>query len=203
MAIAVESMNALCTEIQEDILVAEAEAEEDGGSLTSNHVAQLKAYCTDIQSKIDINLKEAIDKVKRLDPSSSSNAKAVFEKTTPGFRVSLRNLLAKLRKSGSRTPTDSLDTGTRSPGVSISGLDNRFQSTSATGFKPYIEKLKIPTFSGKLEEWPEFRATFVDMMENVPESAKLQYLKSNLPAKDVSQISGLTTLAEAWERLER
>ena len=41
------------------------------------------------------------------------------------------------------------------------------------------------------------------MMENVPESAKLQYLRANIPAKDVSQIAGLTTLAEAWERLER
>ena len=43
----------------------------------------------------------------------------------------------------------------------------------------------------------------MDMMSNVPETAKIQYLKSNLPAKDVKQISGLTTLADAWERLER
>ena len=201
LAIAVESMNSLCSEIQADILVAEAEAEEDGGSLTSDHTVQLKSYCMDVQSKIDKNLMDAVDKVKRLDTKSITNVKAVFENTIPGFRISLRNLFARLRKS---TPgINSVSPNTGSPTESVSGLDSRSQNSTNTGFKPYIEKLKLPTFSGKLEEWPEFRAIFVDMMENVPESAKLQYLRANIPAKDVSQIAGLTTLAEAWERLER
>ena len=142
-----------------------------------------------------------MDKVKRLDTNSTTNAKTVFDKTIPGFRVSLRNLLARIRKSGTGAPADSVSNS--SPAGSVSGLDNRSQASNNTGFKPYIEKLKLPTFSGKLEEWPEFRAIFVDMMENVRGSAKLQYLRANIPAKDVSQIAGLTTLAEAWERLER
>ena len=150
LAIAVETMNALCTEIQSDILVAEAEAEEDAGSLTSDHAIQLKSYCVDIQSKIDRNLKDAVDKVKRLDTNSTTNAKTVFDKTIPGFRVSLRNLLARIRKSGTGAPADSVSNS--SPAGSVSGLDNRSQASNNTGFKPYIEKLKLPTFSGKLEE---------------------------------------------------
>ena len=42
-------------------------------------------------------------------------------------------------------------------GGSVSGSDVQALGGSVTqGYKPFIEKLKPPVFSGKVEEWPEF-----------------------------------------------
>ena len=197
LRIAEEAMTSLVEEIEADIACAKSEIEVEEEPLHSVQAAQLKEYCSTIQSKIDTNLKEAVEKVKRLGHKRNTCVDQVFKEKIPAFRTSLRDILAGLRRAASQTPSRE---------GSVCGLpvhDASISTSGVNGYKPYIEKLKLPTFSGKIEEWPEFRAVFVDMMTNVPESARIQYLKSNLPAKDVQQISGLTTMKDAWERLER
>ena len=199
--LAVDAMCALSDEVEADLTSAETESTEE--DLLPGHAVQLKEYCDSIELKIDTKLRDAVEKVKRLDVDNATNAGTIFSQKIPTFKFRIRNMLSILRRASS---CGNSVTPNVSPAGSVNGntgSEDSANSQSVNGFKPYIEKLKLPVFSGKVEDWPEFRAIFMDMMSNVPETAKIQYLKSNLPAKDVRQISGLTTLADAWERLER
>ena len=201
LAIAEEAMIAIAEDIEADIACIKSETENEEEPPNSEQIVQMKEYCGSIQLKIDTNLKEAVEKVKRLGNNRSTTVDDVFKVKIPAFKTSLRDILASLRRAASHTSSAASDLSRED---SISGCTPSISSGNTTNvFKPYVEKLKLPSFSGKIEEWPEFRSVFVDMMANVPESAQIQYLKSNLPSKDVKQISGLTTMREAWERLER
>ena len=71
------------------------------------------------------------------------------------------------------------------------------------GYKPFLERLKPPTFSGKVEDWPEFRAVWQELLADMPESVQIQHIKTNLPANDSKRIAGIKTMREVWQRLER
>ena len=48
----------------------------------------------------------------------------------------------------------------------------------------YLPKLKELTFSGNVEDWPEFRRNWQARFSNVPDDVQIQYLKRALPSKD-------------------
>ena len=75
-------------------------------------------------------------------------------------------------------------------------------STRST-YKPYIERLKPPKFSGKIEDWPDFRSVWNDLIADYPESVQVQHLKENLPEVDAKRIAGVKSMAEIWRRLEK
>ena len=68
----------------------------------------------------------------------------------------------------------------------------------------FIEKAKIPNFSGKLEEYPDFKHQFCDLTLNCghPPSALLQQLRDKVPQEARAELVGAKTLAEAWETLD-
>ena len=71
----------------------------------------------------------------------------------------------------------------------------------STGYKPFMEKLKLPTFSGKVKEWPEFRAVWKELFAGYPDSIQLQHLKSHIPAADARRITGIKNMEATWTRL--
>ena len=71
------------------------------------------------------------------------------------------------------------------------------------GYKPFLERLKPPTFSGKVEDWPEFRSVWKDLLSDYPESVQVQHLKSNIPSADAKRVVGVKSMDEMWRRLEK
>ncbi len=66
-----------------------------------------------------------------------------------------------------------------------------------------LPKLHMPTFSGKLTEWQAFWAAFsscVDSNVDLPDSHKLQLLKSNLVGDAKNQIGGFSTTDAGYQK---
>ena len=68
-----------------------------------------------------------------------------------------------------------------------------------------LEKIKLPQFSGKCEEWGDFKRVFEELVgpENYPPILYLTQLRSLLPKEAVARIEGVTAIHEAWERLDK
>ena len=54
-----------------------------------------------------------------------------------------------------------------------------------------------------IEDWPEFRSMWKDLMVGYPESIQIQHMKTNLPANDAKSVAGVKTMDEMWRRLEK
>ena len=67
----------------------------------------------------------------------------------------------------------------------------------------HLPKLSALTFSGKVEEWPEFRRDWNGRYGNLPDAIQLQYLKPALPVKDQSKITAVNSMSECWRRLAK
>ena len=74
---------------------------------------------------------------------------------------------------------------------------------SHRGYKPYMERLKAPSFSGKVQDWPEFRSIWKELLSDYPERVQVQHLRDNVPEADKRRIAGVTTMAEVWKRLDK
>ena len=68
----------------------------------------------------------------------------------------------------------------------------------------YLERVKLPSFSGSVEDFGEFRAQFQELChgENYTDVIELAQLRQKLPKEAVSLLVGITTAAVAWSRLE-
>ena len=68
----------------------------------------------------------------------------------------------------------------------------------------HVEKVKLPTFSGKQEEFSEFKSQFRELCqgERYTPILELAQMKLKLPREALAAISGLRCPSEAWLRLE-
>ena len=89
------------------------------------------------------------------------------------------------------------------PDGSIRSTPPAIQSNPYSGHKPYMKKLDPPTFSGKVEEWPEFRSVWKDLMSDLPDSIQIQHFKANIPAGDQKRAFAIKTMKDMWTRLEK
>ena len=103
----------------------------------------------------------------------------------------LRQLKSDIRHASSATPSSD----TRSTPDST--------RHAATGLRPFIERLKPPTFSGKIEDWPEFRSVWTELLAEYPENVQVQHLREHIPETDKKRIVGVKTMGEIWRRLEK
>ena len=72
-------------------------------------------------------------------------------------------------------------------------------------FKTFLEKTKLPYFSGRVEEYPDFKQQFVELTDQAgyPEAVLLSMLREKLPKDGKDLIAGVREVKEAWERLSR
>ena len=68
----------------------------------------------------------------------------------------------------------------------------------STSHLPRLEHLK---FSGRVEEWPEFKRNWISQFRRLVNDTQLQYLKPALPPKDRAKVSAVTTMDMCWTRL--
>ena len=68
----------------------------------------------------------------------------------------------------------------------------------------HVEKVKLPTFSGRHEEFSEFRAQFRELCkgERYTPVLEMAQLRLKLPREALTAITGLQEPEEAWKRLE-
>ena len=195
LALALASMNHLSDAIDKDIKSVEDEINVDGSALSESYVKELKEFCSDIQKRIDVEFKDSAEKLARLDQGSTSTAIRSLKDSRSNFSDRLRVVQTTLRRAS----------GSASAIVTERSVSNVSSGSteSTTGYKPFIERIKPPTFSGKVEDWPEFRCMWKDLLVDLPDSIQVQHIKSHVPQIDAKRITGLKTMNEVWERLER
>ena len=68
----------------------------------------------------------------------------------------------------------------------------------------FLERVKLPTFSGSVEDYGEFKTQFQELCrgESFTGVIELAQLRQKLPRDAVAMLRGLSTPDEAWARLE-
>ena len=116
----------------------------------------------------------------------------------------VRDIVSRLATDidSERRASDELDL--RAPGPSVSDQSTRSAETSSQYRAGFIEKAKIPVFSGRLEDYPDFKDQFRDLTQNCghPPSALLQQLRDKVPSEAKTELVGAKSLEEAWESLD-
>jgi hypothetical protein len=80
----------------------------------------------------------------------------------------------------------------------------RPRSTSFSGGAHLLEKVRLPTFSGKIEDWADFKSCFNELIQigNYPALVQIAQLKCKLPTEAIDLITGLDTVDKVWSRLD-
>ena len=169
LTLAVGQMNAIGNSIHDDLLMVEQEVAATGACLTEGHIIDLKEMCRSIEEKVDGKYRDAAGKVARMNLGNITNATRVLEDNVKDYHGRIRQAMADLRRVRSSTPISG--TGHHTP-PTISSVTGG--STSA-GYKPYMERLKPPVFSGRVEDWPEFRSVWKDLLSGYPDSICAAY----------------------------
>ena len=196
LSLAIATFDQLGVAIGRDLQAIEEELSAGVISQTDSYLTELKELCIEIEKKMNVDLKEAAQKLASLDQAGTIGAAQKVSRLLTQFSDRLRSIRTEIRQArGTVTPSSN---------GSVDGSATTVPSQSATqGYKPFIERLKPPTFSGKVEEWPEFRSVWKDLLAELPESVQIQHIKSHLLAADVKRIVGIGSMSEVWERLER
>ena len=187
------AVNVLLTTIQSDLDAVEEETGDVNTVVSESWIADMKEFCSKIEKMISVDYKEASEKLARLDKHRATGAAVGMSQNMVDYTRSLRAVQSDIRKlnsSRSSTPSTAASVETVSPW------------DSGRGHKAYMERLKTPSFSGKVEEWPEFRSVWTALMSDLPDSVQIQHVKASLPASDSKRVAGLKTMAEVWARLE-
>ena len=69
--------------------------------------------------------------------------------------------------------------------------------------RSYLPRLPELSFSGKVEDWPDFRRKWTARYGSVSKDVQVQYLKQSLPAKDKAKVTAIMDIDECWKILER
>ena len=79
-------------------------------------------------------------------------------------------------------------------------------SQGGGGRRSQLAKLKLTSFSGRAEDWPEFRQVFNDFTrgEELTDAVLIAYLRESLTTRDAKGLlEGKTATTEAWKALDR
>ena len=192
LELAIVGMNSISNSIDHDIRTAEQEI-MDSESIQGDSLTDMKDFLAEIDRRIRIDYKEASENCVRLDTKRTTGAMKALIDNTAAFSSRLRTLQAALRRSRSGGATI---LGDRASPVGSVGITH-------SGYKPYIKKLEPPTFTGKVEDWPEFRSVWQDLLSDMPESIQIQHFKTKIPEADAKRVAGVKSMTEMWRRLEK
>ena len=71
--------------------------------------------------------------------------------------------------------------------------------------RSFIEKIKLPTYSGQLEAWPDFLKAWSDITapEKMTDAVELLCLRQHIPQEARDLLDGVQDMVTAWSRLKR
>ena len=77
-------------------------------------------------------------------------------------------------------------------------------SATCSRARGHLEKVRLPNFSGRSEDYAEFKMLFQQLCggEMYPSVIELTQLRQKIPKDAVQTIAGLTSPEEAWKRLD-
>ena len=77
-------------------------------------------------------------------------------------------------------------------------------SSACSRTQGHLEKVRLPNFSGRSEDYAEFKMLFQQLCggEMYPSVIELTQLRQKIPKDAVQTIAGLTSPGEAWKRLD-
>ena len=174
LQLAVLAYNTLNDAIENDLQALEMETGTEAGVLVEAQIIELKEFAADIERRVKGEYTFSGEKCARLDIDNALNTIEGLTANTKNYLDRLRVVHAELRRnraSASRSPMVSL----ASPSASVIGDKS---------YKPFMKRLEPPTFSGKIEDWPEFRSIWQVLLADFPESVQVQHLKSKNPDAD-------------------
>ena len=198
--LAIKSFEHICTTIYADLTSMEQDMLTSAGHYTEAFLADMKDFSSSTEIMINKDMKEAAEKVARLDTDRVSGIPGKMAANLTDFTRRLRATQASIRRA--RTIVLCTNSSSTDTSGSVS-RESTPSSENSRGYKSYLEKLKPPTFSGRVEDWPEFRAVWNELLGDVPESIQVQHVRNHLPAADAKKVSGVKTMEEVWQRLER
>lgn len=142
----------------------------------------MKLQLNEAKSKLDHNLPLLYKKLQNLNPSKLTEYAGDYDE----FNNSMI-----MRIIGAQTE---ISTKKEKPIIA----DTTSSSDKFLNHLPRLEPLK---FSGKVEEYPEFKRNWLSRFGNLDSGIQLQYLKPSLPLKDQPKVSAVDTIEECWTRL--
>ena len=94
--------------------------------------------------------------------------------------------------------------------IQVKMWEGRSKTTESPGEPPparrsgHVEKVKLPTFSGRQEDFSEFQSQFKELCrgEGYTPVLEMAQLKMKLPKEALTALTGLRDPRKAWERLE-
>ena len=169
-------LNSIGDSINDDLQGLEQEVVTSVEVLDDIYIRDIKETCAAIEKRIRNEYKEAGEKLAKLDTGRTMNTVALLTSNTKLYLDRIRALQLALRRARSTvTPDDSV-------------LSTPVVGHVTSGYKPFIKKLEPPTFSGKIEDWPEFRCFWKDLLQDLPDSIQVQHFKTNIPSADAKAI---------------
>ena len=191
--LAVSALFSVSNSIEKDLCAIELEIASADGSLGEIHVTELRAYCAQVENRVKGDYKFAGEKLARLNLYNAGNVMQTMNANTDIYLDGIRAIQASLRMVRSlATP----DVHTNSSSVPVS-------APTTQSYRPFLKKLEPPTFSGRVEDWPEFRSVWKELLSDLPDSIQVQHVKTNLPEVDKKRVAGIQTMKEIWTRLEK
>ena len=76
------------------------------------------------------------------------------------------------------------------------------QPSNSVNFR-HLPRLVDLKFSGRIEDWPEFRRDWRARYGKLADDVQIQYLKPALPSKDQAKVAAVSSMTECWKRLEK
>ena len=184
-------LNSLAATVERNIKTIEGEVEQMGDVAEEINITECKELCRRAEHRIMHDLANAGKEVAKLDINKETNVLTCLRGWQEARMSRVEEVESKLRKMR---------------GSSVRSNQNSVSSGSSEGssqsYKAFMKKLDPPTFSGKVEDWPEFRSVWKELLAGHPDSVQVQYLRKSIPANDARRIAGVKTMGEAWKRLE-
>ena len=201
LMLAILAMNTISAAIEGDLLTAEQELAVEPFNQSNSYLNDLRDYCLDIEKRVKGEYREAGEKCARLDESDESNVTNALQGNSKNFLDRIRALQGDIRRARSSTPS-SLSSGSTPP-LARDSPQPSFTPSADRTYRPFMKKLEPPVFSGKIEDWPEFRAVWQELLVDHPESVQIQHFRANIPATDAKRVTGVKSMAEMWRRMEK
>ena len=195
LKLAILAMNSISESIDDDIQSIEQEVSVGIAGRGDGYISDLKQFAADIETRVRVEYREAAEQCSRLDISDMNGTCDAMMRNTRNFQSRIRAIQAAIRHSRSSTAPSSLRDNNSPITADFPPIDR--------SYKPFMKRLEPPTFSGRIEDWPEFRSVWKDLLAEFPESVQVQHLKTNIPEADARRVAGVKTMDEMWRRLER
>ena len=189
---AIWSVRTELSTLEEDIEILNQEVAITikGGSCTTVYLAELKEYCGKIEIRLITDVYCGLKELVKLGTYHDSQELESLKEKIIALNSQLQLVQSQIRIAFNHATNT----------VSGTGLTVREETKQPVGH--YVEPLNPPRFSGKLEDWSDFRNMWDGLYSDYPEKVQVLYFKESIPPSDRNRVAGVSSMSELWNRLD-